>query len=272
MSNLAIRTMNISKQFRISHRNKSLALHEALEKFVHVPFRSFYAKTRRAYSAHDYRYTFREKYFQALDDISFEVEYGEALGIIGGNGAGKSVLLKVLSRITRPTTGHAELFGRVGALLGVGTGFHPELTGRENIYLSGATLGMKKAEINSKFDEIVAFAEVEEFLDTPVKRYSEGMEVRLGFSVAAHMEPEIMLIDEVLAIADGSFQQKCIKKIIMLVSEGRTLLIVSHNLDMIKNLCPRTILLHAGKIETDGPTPEVISRYLAKSRMQTRDR
>src|SRR6202007_2024083 len=181
-------------------------------------------------------------YIWALKDVSFDVKQGEVVGLIGRNGAGKSTLLKILARITRPTEGHAEIRGRVGSLLEVGTGFHPELTGRENVYMSGAVLGMRKAEIERKFDEIVAFSEVERFLDTPLKYYSSGMQMRLAFAVAAHLEPEILLVDEVLAVGDASFQKKCLGKMKQVSHEGRTILFVSHNMAAVKALCSRAIL------------------------------
>jgi len=199
----------------------------------------------------------------ALDDVSFEVKHGEAVGIIGRNGAGKSTLLKILSRITKPTRGQVELYGRVGSLLEVGTGFHPELTGRENIYLNGAILGMRRAEIGRKFDEIVAFAETERFLDTPVKYYSSGMYVRLAFAVAAHLEPEILLVDEVLAVGDAEFQKKCLGKMSDVAHEGRTVLFVSHNMTAIGILCNHALLLEKGLLTNIGKAHDVISRYLS---------
>lgn len=200
----------------------------------------------------------------ALKDATFTVQRGEVLGLIGSNGAGKSTLLKLLSRITDPTDGWAKIRGRVGSLLEVGTGFHSELTGRENIYLSGAILGMPKTEIDRKFDQIVDFAEVEKFIDTPVKRYSSGMYVRLAFAVAAHLESEILLVDEVLAVGDAAFQKKCLNQMGNVASqEGRTVLFVSHNMAMIENLCSRAILLREGRIEEDGRPQEVIANYLA---------
>jgi homopolymeric O-antigen transport system ATP-binding protein len=198
----------------------------------------------------------------ALDDVSFTINAGEAIGIIGRNGAGKSTLLKVLSRITEPTRGHARLHGRVGSLLEVGTGFHPELTGRENIFLNGAILGMGRAEIARKLDEIVAFSEIEQFLDTPVKRYSSGMYVRLAFAVAAHLDADILIVDEVLAVGDASFQRKCLKKMEDIGQHGRTVLFVSHNLASITRLCSRAILLEKGKVVRDGAAHEVVRFYL----------
>ena len=204
--------------------------------------------------------------FWALKDVSFEVQEGEVLGIIGRNGAGKSTLLKILSRITDPTSGRVTLRGRVASLLEVGTGFHPELTGRENIYLNGAVLGMSRAEIRKKFDEIVAFAEIEKFLDTPVKRYSSGMYVRLAFAVAAHLEPEILIVDEVLAVGDAEFQKKCLGKMNDVSRrDGRTVLFVSHNMEPLLKLCSRGMLLNSGKLIGIGPITEVVSHYLEKN-------
>ena len=205
----------------------------------------------------------REESFWALRDLSFEVRRGETLGIIGRNGAGKSTLLKLLSRITQPTTGRLVLRGRVASLLEVGTGFHPELTGRENIYLNGAILGMTRAEIRKRFDEIVAFADVDAFLDTPVKRYSSGMSVRLAFAVAAHLEPEILIIDEVLAVGDAQFQKRCLGRIENVVDEGRTVILVSHQMDIVSRLASNVMLLDQGRLLTSGATGEVISRYLS---------
>jgi lipopolysaccharide transport system ATP-binding protein len=198
-----------------------------------------------------------------LQDVSFEIPDGVAVGVIGRNGAGKSTLLKVLSRITDPTAGRVEIHGRVGSLLEVGTGFHGELTGRENIYLNGAILGMKKAEIDRKFDEIVEFADVTRFLDTPVKHYSSGMHVRLAFAVAAHLEPEILIVDEVLAVGDAAFQRKCIGKMQGVAQTGRTVLFVTHNMPTLLNLCSEAILLEGGRVVCQGPASEVVSRYLA---------
>src|SRR5215213_9664531 len=197
----------------------------------------------------------------ALKDVSLEVGSGEVLGVIGHNGAGKSTLLKILSRITEPTEGRVEVHGRVGSLLEVGTGFHPELTGRENIYLNGAILGMKRSEIARRFDEMVAFAEVERFIDTPVKRYSSGMYLRLAFAVAAHLEPEILLVDEVLAVGDLEFQAKCLGKMGAVAREGRTVFFVSHNTQAVRQLCSRAILLEHGRVSADGPTDSTLAVY-----------
>jgi lipopolysaccharide transport system ATP-binding protein len=202
--------------------------------------------------------------FWALREVSFDVLPGEVVGVIGRNGAGKSTLLKILSRIIRPTIGEADLYGRIASLLEVGTGFHPELTGRENVFLSGAILGMRRQEIRRKFDEIAAFAEVERFLDTPVKRYSSGMYMRLAFAVAAHMEPEILLVDEVLAVGDTAFQKKCLTKMGEVARGGRTVLFVSHNLAAVRKLCPRTLLLQGGRLHFDGETRQAVSAYLGE--------
>jgi len=199
----------------------------------------------------------------ALKDVSFEVKRGEAVGIIGRNGSGKTTILKILSRITAPTEGCVEIHGRVGSLLEVGTGFHPELTGRENIYLNGAVIGMKKAEVERKFDEIVAFSEIEKFLDTPVKRYSSGMYVRLAFAVAAHLEPEILIVDEVLAVGDSEFQKKCLGKMSNVSKEGRTVLFVSHNMGAVNRLCSRSMWLDKGQLKMSGPSEGVIAAYLS---------
>jgi len=204
----------------------------------------------------------RQEEIWPLRDASFEIKRGEVVGIIGRNGAGKSTLLKILSRITEPTSGRAEIHGRVGTLLEVGTGFHPELTGRDNIYLSGIILGMTKREIDGRFDEIVAFSGIEKFIDTPVKRYSSGMYVRLAFAVGAHLEPEVLFVDEVLAVGDGEFQKKCISKMQEMGKQGRTVLVVSHNLPTITRLCHRAILFDQGRLIADGPTADVVGKYL----------
>jgi lipopolysaccharide transport system ATP-binding protein len=213
----------------------------------------------------------KEETFWALKDISLEVHESEVLGLIGRNGAGKTTLLKILSRITRPTTGWAEIHGRMGSLLEVGTGFHPELTGRENTYLSGAILGMGKAEIARKFDEIVAFAELEKFIDTPVKHYSSGMYVRLAFAVAAHLEPELLFVDEVLAVGDASFQKKCLGKMGDVSRQGRTIVFVSHNMTALRRLCTRAIWLDGGKVIKTGEAGEVIDHYLQKNTADNRE-
>ena len=213
--------------------------------------------------------------FWALKDVSFSVEQGEVVGLIGGNGAGKSTLLKILTRITEPTSGRAAIRGRVGSLLEVGTGFHPELTGRENVYMNGTILGMKRREIEAKFDEIVEFSGVEKFLDTPVKRYSSGMYVRLAFAVAAHLEPEVLLIDEVLAVGDAAFQKKCLGKMGEIAKGGRTILFVSHSMGAVRELCSRCILLESGTVAMAGPVDEVVTRYFgdraARNRIEQAD-
>jgi len=203
-----------------------------------------------------------DKVIWALRDVSFEVFPGEVVGIIGRNGAGKSTLLKILSRIVRPTSGEADIYGRLGSLLEIGTGFHPDLTGRENVYLNGAIIGMGRDEIRRKFDEIVAFSEMEEFLDTPVKHYSSGMQVRLAFSVAAHFEPEILVLDEVLAVGDAAFRQKCFHKMQDVIREGRTIFFVSHDSASVLHLCERALLIQAGRLTDDGPAETVVNRYL----------
>jgi lipopolysaccharide transport system ATP-binding protein len=218
---------------------------------------------RRLSSNGDKRPRTNDETIWALKNVSFEVQRGEVLGIIGRNGAGKSTLLKILSRITEPTEGRVEIHGRVGSLLEVGTGFHPELTGRENIYLNGAILGMRKTEIDNKFDEIVAFAEIEKFLDTPVKRYSSGMYVRLAFAVAAHLEPEILVVDEVLAVGDAAFQKKCLGRMDYVAKEGRTVLFVSHNMSAVQRLCSKGVMLDRGQLVAHGSSADIVARYLS---------
>src|SRR5690349_8870360 len=237
-----IRATRVAKQYqRGSEQNSFVTLRDTLAEAVRSPFKRF-------------RSSRTSEPFMALRDVSFEVAPGEVLGIIGRNGAGKSTLLKVIARITEPTSGRIDLYGRVASLLEVGTGFHPELTGRENTHLNGAILGMSRAEIRKKFDEIVAFAEVERFLDTPVKRYSSGMYVRLAFAVAAHLEPEILVVDEVLAVGDTEFQKKCLGKMDEVSrQEGRTVLFVSHNMAAIADLADRAILLEHGSVALDAP-------------------
>jgi lipopolysaccharide transport system ATP-binding protein len=260
---VVIRAEGLGKKYVIGHaaeRERYVALRDVLVRGAHNLWRKTLDMAHgRAIIAGD---TVEE--FWALSDVSFEVKRGEVLGIIGRNGAGKSTLLKILSRITEPSEGRVTIKGRVASLLEVGTGFHPELTGRENIYLNGAILGMTRAEIRNKFDEIVAFAEVEKFLDTPVKRYSSGMYVRLAFAVAAHLEPEILVVDEVLAVGDAEFQKKCLGKMDEVSRrEGRTVLFVSHDLSAIAELAPRTLLLRAGSVALDGPSSDAITTYLA---------
>jgi lipopolysaccharide transport system ATP-binding protein len=253
-----IKVNSLSKQYHIgTHRATRGAVHylnlrEALVKAIRAPFDKLLSKQNQA-----------DDLIWALKDVSFEVMPGEIMGIIGSNGSGKSTLLKILSRITKPTTGRVELYGNVASLLEVGTGFHPDLTGRENVYLNGAILGMRRREIDNKFDEIVAFAEVEKFLDTPVKHYSSGMYLRLAFAVAAHLDPDILIVDEVLAVGDAAFQKKCLGKMDDVTRRGRTVLFVSHAMHMVGQLCATTMLLRQGTVEKMGPTSEVIEAYNA---------
>ncbi len=253
----AITIENLSKEYAIGGRKEShRTIREALAGGLKSPLRML---RRLAGGAA------REERFFALKDVNFEVAPGESVGIIGRNGAGKSTLLKILSRITEPTSGRVELSGRVSSLLEVGTGFHPELTGRENIFLNGVILGMSRSEIRKKFDEIVAFSEIERFLDTPVKRYSSGMYVRLAFAVAAHLDPEILIVDEVLAVGDASFQKKCLGKMEEAGREGRTVLFVSHNMPALRSICGRAIWLSDGCVHRRGPSGEVVDAYLRQS-------
>lgn len=262
MSDPAIRVDGLWKRFRLGadapYGRLSEALQDAVVRAVRWPWDRW--RRRQVACARPVREIW------ALRDVGFEVQPGEIVGIIGRNGAGKTTLLKILSRIIHPTRGRVEIAGRVGSLLEVGTGFHPELTGRENVYVNGAILGMTRAEIRRKFDQIVAFAEIEPFLDTPVKRYSTGMTIRLAFAVAAHLEPEILLIDEVLAVGDVAFQKKCLGKMDEVGRQGRTVLIVSHNLPIITNLCGRAMLLEGGSIIAAGPPAEVVQKYLTTVR------
>ena len=262
MSKTVIRVNKLGKRYRIGTKREELGnIREAVIGMVKAPIKNF-RRLRKLTNFQDGNFKETDDIIWALKGVSFEVKEGEAVGIIGRNGAGKSTLLKILTRITEPTEGCAEIKGRVSSLLEVGTGFHPELTGRENIYLNGSILGMRKWEIDKKFDEIVAFAEVEKFINTPVKRYSSGMKVRLAFAVAAHLEPEILLVDEVLAVGDAAFQKKCIGKMNEVAKEGRTVLFVSHNMGAIQNLCPRSILLSGGRIKNDAETGKTIKIYL----------
>ncbi len=249
MSDLAIRVEALSKRYVLGQGARELALRNVLGNFLKRPWSIF-------------RRPAREQVW-ALKDVSLEVREGEVVGLIGRNGAGKTTLLKVLSRITRPTSGHAEVRGRVGSLLEVGTGFHPELTGRENVFLSGAILGMSKSEIERKFDEIVAFAEVEPFIATPLKHYSTGMQMRLAFAVAAHLEPEILLVDEVLAVGDAAFQKKCLGKMSDVAHGGRTIVFVSHQMNQIRRLCEKAFWIDGGSIRQAGPMAQVVGAYEA---------
>jgi len=262
MSDVVIRVENLTKEYRLGTIN-----HGTLKQDL----QSWWARMRgkedpNSIVSHSSSHNSQQglnPHFLALNDVSFDVKRGEAIGIIGRNGAGKSTLLKILSRVTAPTSGEVKIKGRVASLLEVGTGFHPELTGRENIFLNGTILGMKRAEIQRKFDEIVAFAEIDQFIDTPVKRYSSGMYVRLAFAVAAHLEPEILIVDEVLSVGDASFQKKCLGKMEdVSKSEGRTILFVSHNMTAIQNFCEKAIYLHKGHILEFGQTHQVIEHYL----------
>jgi lipopolysaccharide transport system ATP-binding protein len=255
---LAISVENVSKKFRLGtfgeHHRLTEAISDGFKALLSGNFKTLTGDTRE---------------FWALENISFQVLKGEVVGIIGHNGAGKSTLLKILSRIVTPTKGRIGVRGRIGSLLEVGTGFHPELTGRENIYLNGAILGMKRSEIRNRFDQIVEFAEVGQFLDTPVKRYSNGMIVRLGFSVAAHMEPDVLIIDEVLSVGDQSFQDRCMGKATELGNQGRAILVVSHNLAAISNICCRALLMDHGSVVLDGPPKQVIEHYLKGMQVDT---
>ena len=249
MSNLAIRVEDVGKQYNIFKETSYTTLREKIVETVKSPIKTLINPTGS------------EK-FWALRNVSFALDHGQVLGVIGKNGAGKSTLLKILSRVVEPTEGWAEIHGRVGSLLEVGTGFHPELTGRENIFLNGAILGMKRAEIEKKFDEIVAFSEIEKFIDTPVKRYSSGMYMRLAFAVSAHLEPEILVVDEVLAVGDAEFQRKCLGKMSDVASEGRTVIFVSHNMSAIQRLTQECIILDQGRMVLRARTPEAVDYYL----------
>ena len=260
MDKTAINISNIGKEYKIGKRVKYGSLREDFTHLFKNTLNRFVSTKSNGINGENNK---RADYFWSLKDISFEVGSGEIIGIIGRNGAGKSTLLKIIAGITEPTVGRIDIHGRIGSLLEVGTGFHLELTGRENIFLNGAILGMRRNEIERKFDEIVAFSDVEKFIDTPVKFYSSGMRVRLGFSVAAHLEPEILLIDEVLAVGDAAFQKKCLGKLDNVASsEGRTVLFVSHDMTAILSLCSRTALLESGKLVSIGPTDEVVQEYL----------
>lgn len=261
MSDTVIRVENLSKKYVLSHQQESgsyKALRDVIADGAKLIGKSFLKPSSKAIKPS------REE-FWALKDVSFEIKQGDRVGIIGGNGAGKSTLLKILSRIIEPTRGTIRIQGRVASLLEVGTGFHPELTGRENVYLNGAILGMSRIEIKRKFDEIVAFAEVEKFLDTPVKRYSSGMYVRLAFAVAAHLEPEILIVDEVLAVGDTQFQKKCLTKMETIADEGRTVLFVSHNVGAMRSLCNQGIWLKSGQVALSGSIRSITDQYLGSA-------
>jgi lipopolysaccharide transport system ATP-binding protein len=256
VSDKVIRSEGLSKLYRLGSGAHTYGrLTESMSNAFKAPFRMLRRRHRPPV----------EQDLWAVKDVSFDVDHGHAVGIIGRNGAGKTTLLKLLSRITEPTQGRAVLRGKVGSLLEVGTGFHPELTGRENVYLNGAILGMTRADIKRRFDEIVEFSEVARFLDTPVKRYSSGMQVRLAFAVAAHLEPEILIVDEVLAVGDAAFQRKCLGKMGDVTSEGRTVLFVSHNMSVVGRLCDRGIWMEAGRVAAEGPMEDVVRQYLGSS-------
>jgi lipopolysaccharide transport system ATP-binding protein len=262
MSDIAIRAERLSKRYRLGTRERYRTLRDAVTDTLKAPFRRLASHAPRPKA---------DETFWALKDVSFEVKQGEVVGIIGRNGAGKSTLLKILSRITEPTEGEVRVHGRIASLLEVGTGFHPELNGRDNIYLNGAILGMKKSEIRQKFDEIVAFAEVEKFIETPVKHYSSGMYVRLAFAVAAHLDPEILIVDEVLSVGDMNFQKKCLGQMRQVAQSGRTILLVSHQLNQIRRLCDTCLWMDGGKIQISGPPSSVVSSY-ESSMMVQKDR
>lgn len=260
MSDIAIQVENLSKRYRLGASEHYRMFRDAMVQALAAPFRRL-----REGPSDD------ERTLWALRDVSFQVNRGEVVGIVGHNGAGKSTLLKILSRITEPTTGQAVIHGRLGSLLEVGTGFHQELTGRENIYLNGAILGMRKAEIDRNFDAIVAFAELDRFIDTPVKRYSTGMYMRLAFAVAAHLEPEVLVVDEVLAVGDMAFQKKCLGKMDEVARHGRTILFVSHNMGAVQSLCPKTLWLQRGQVMEIGPTQQVLARYMAAAMQRSQE-
>src|SRR5271170_6142119 len=252
MTGSVIHVEGLGKRYRVGERERYFALRDVISRALRAPFRRNGPRASK-------------DFLWALRDVSLDVTQGEVVGLIGRNGAGKTTLLKVLARITRPTAGFAEVHGRVGSLLEVGTGFHPELTGRENVYLSGAILGMKKAEIVRKFDEIVDFAGVERYIDTPLKHFSTGMQMRLAFAVAAHLEPEILFVDEVLAVGDIEFQKKCLGKMQEVSKGGRTIVFVSHQMNQIRRLCERVLWIDAGKVRLSGSMLEVVSAYEASS-------
>ena len=251
MPDVSIRCENLSKRYEIGSPERYQTLRDAISNTARAAFKRLKSQNGNGH-------------IWALKDVSFEITSGEVVGVIGLNGAGKSTLLKILSRITAPTCGRAKIHGRVGSLLEVGTGFHSELTGRENIYLNGAILGMRKAEIDRKFDEIVAFAEVEKFLDTPVKRYSSGMYVRLAFGVAAHLETEVLLVDEVLAVGDAQFQKKCFEKMRAIGTQGRTILFVSHNMSAVRSICAHALIVEKGAVIAQGEINQTVDQYLAR--------
>src|ERR1700738_3589543 len=266
MSENAIELHKIGKQYHIGRKQSG---HRSLQDVVTDTFVSPFRRAARLLRGQAMTAADLDQTFWALRDVSLEVNHGEIVGIVGRNGAGKSTLLKILSRITEPTEGCGEIYGRVGSLLEVGTGFHPELSGRENLFLNGAILGMRKAEIEHKFDEIVAFAEIDKFIDTPVKHYSSGMYVRLAFAVAAHLEPEILLVDEVLSVGDANFQKKCMGKMGDVAKAGRTIVFVSHNMTALRRMCTRAIWLEGGRALDSGDPGKVIDHYLQKNTVTT---
>jgi lipopolysaccharide transport system ATP-binding protein len=253
-----IKVEDLCKQYRINSREKTMLRYDTLRESIVTNIRVPLSRIMGSHHSH-------KETLWALKNISFEVQPGEVLGIIGPNGAGKSTLLQILSRIIEPSSGFVELYGKVGSLLEIGTGFHPDLTGRENVYLNGAVLGMSRKEINSKFDEIVAFSGVERFLETAVKRYSSGMYVRLAFSVAAHLNPEILIIDEVLAVGDAEFQKKCFDKMAEVIKSGRTILLVTHSMQMITQLCQNALLIKDGMLQKAGSAEDVVNYYYSIS-------
>jgi len=265
MNEIAIRCVGLSKRYRIGQQEPYRALRDVIAQGAATPFRRLRSALASNGNGKAKTESSNSNSIWALDDVSFEIRRGDVVGIIGRNGAGKSTLLKILSRITKPTRGYVDINGRVGSLLEVGTGFHPELTGRENIYLNGAILGMRKAEIERKFDEIVAFAEVEQFIDTPVKRYSSGMYVRLAFAVAAHMETEILLVDEVLAVGDAQFQKKCFSKMSQIRNQGKTIVLVSHNMAAVRSICNQGLHLQDGRAVIQTDVNQVVDAYLAQT-------
>jgi len=267
MNDLAILAEGLSKRYRIGQMERYTTLRDVLANAAGAPFRAAVKLVRGDVSGAREEID-PERRLWALKDVSFEVQRGEVLGVIGRNGSGKTTLLKLLSQITEPTEGYAAIHGRVGCLLEVGTGFHAELTGRENVYLNGAILGMRRSEIQAKFDDIVEFSGVEKFLDTPVKRYSSGMQVRLAFAVAAHLEPEILLVDEVLAVGDAAFQRKCLGKMEAVATEGRTVFLVTHNMEAITGLCTRAIWIDNGHLRADGDPHAIVREYLATTRSE----
>lgn len=265
MTNFAIHADNVSKLYQIEKKQKYKMLREKIQDSVTTGIKNLLHPSKKI------KRDRKESTIYALNHVSFEIKHGESVGIIGANGAGKTTLLQILARVTAPTEGRIRIRGRVGSLLEVGTGFHSELTGRENVYLNGAVLGMKKKEIDRKFDEIVDFSGVETFIDTPVKRYSSGMRMRLAFSVAAHLEPEILLVDEVLAVGDVAFQNKSLNKMEKVTSEGRTILFVSHNLAAVKSLCPQSIFLEHGSLKFIGNTETAVQMYLQDNETVTKE-